>query len=84
MSSAAPATKEAPFVKAEIVKVDAARGKVTLKHENIPNLDMPAMTMVFAVADKKLLNGVKAGAKVRVKVEDVKGQATVTALESKK
>lgn len=81
MTSAAAATKkEAPFVKAEIIKVNG--GKVTLKHEDIPNLDMPAMTMAFAVADEKLLKGVKSGDKVRVKIETLKGRATVTALEA--
>lgn len=74
--------KEVPFVKADIVKVGA--GKVILKHENIPNLDMPAMTMAFPVADQKLLHGVKAGDKVRVKIESIKGQAVVTALEPAK
>ena len=83
-SPAAAAKKQAPFVKAEVVKADAAGGKVTLKHEDIPNLDMPGMTMAFTVADRKLLKSVKAGDKVRVKVETVKGQATVTALEAAK
>jgi len=80
MSSAHASKKEAPFVKAEVVKADAASGMVTLKHEDIPNLDMPGMTMEFAVANKKLLKGVKKGEKVRVKFDTVKGQPTVIAL----
>ena len=80
----AAAKKEVPFVKADVVKADASKGRVTLKHENVPNLDMPGMTMAFPVANKKLLNGVKAGEKVRVKFEMVKGQTTVTALEAAK
>lgn len=80
----AKVTKEIPFVNAEIRKVDAAGGKLTLKHETIPNLDMPAMTMVFAVADRKWLKDLKAGGKVRVKIETVQGLATVTALEAGK
>ena len=78
------AKKEAPFVKAEIVEVDTASGMVTLKHEEIPNLDMPGMTMPFPVANKKLLEGLKAGDKVRVKFDTVKDEATVTALETGK
>ena len=81
-SAGAAAMKEVPFVKAETIKVDAVAGKVTLKHEHIPNLDMPGMTMVFPVASKTLLNGVKKGDHLRVKIEAVKGQAIVTALEA--
>ena len=63
----------APFVNAEIVKADAANGKVTLKHENIPNLDMPAMTMAFPVADKRLLMNAKAGDKIFALGANAKG-----------
>ena len=80
----AAAKKEVPFVKADVVKADASKGRVTLKHEDVPNLNMPGMTMAFPVANKKLLNGVKTGDKVRVKFEMVKGQTTVTALEAAK
>lgn len=34
-----------------ISRIDAANGKVGIKHEAIANLKMPAMTMVFRVAD---------------------------------
>lgn len=73
-----------PFVKAEVDDVDAAKGTVTLTHEDIPNMKMPAMTMAFNVADKKMLKGIKAGDKVRFKLESVKGQALVTKLERSK
>jgi Cu/Ag efflux protein CusF len=45
------------------------------------NMNMPAMTMVFAVADKKMLDSVKAGDKVKFHVETVKGAPTVTRIE---
>lgn len=73
-----------PFVKAEVNSVDAAKGSVTLNHEDIPNMKMPAMTMAFNVANKKMLKGIKAGDKVRFKLESVKGQALVTKLERSK
>lgn len=72
------------FVKAEVDAVDAAKGSVTLTHEDIPNMNMPAMTMAFNVADRKMLKGIKAGDKVRFKLESVKGQALVTKLERSK
>lgn len=42
---------------------------------------MSAMTMAFDVADKKMLKGIKAGDKVRVRVDSVKGKLMVTKLE---
>jgi Cu/Ag efflux protein CusF len=61
--------------------VDKEAGKITLKHEAIPNLEMPAMTMVFRGSDPKLLEQVQSGDKVRVAVEKVGGQFTVTKIE---
>ena len=70
-----------PLVDAEVTKVDMEKGLVVLKHGDIPNLGMPGMTMGFDVVDKKMLNGVKAGQKVRFQAEMVAGKATVTELE---
>jgi acyl dehydratase len=53
-----------------------------LKHGDIPNIAMPAMTMGFDVADKKMLDPVKAGDKVRFHVEVIQGKPTVTHLEA--
>ncbi|EEF26073.1 conserved hypothetical protein [Ricinus communis] len=47
--------------KGEVVVVDKAAGKVKLKHEAIPELDWPAMTMFFAVADKSQLESLAVG-----------------------
>ena len=64
--------------------VDKPHGVVTLKHGDIVNMGMPAMTMAFNVADKKMLDSVKAGDKVRFHVETVKGTPTVTRIEPSK
>lgn len=70
---------------AEVRKVDKANGKVTLKHGEIKNLDMPPMTMVFGVKDKALLENVKAGDKVRFAADkDASGQIVVTSIEAAK
>ncbi len=50
--------------KGEVVVVDKAAGKVKLKHEAIPELDWPAMTMFFAVADKSQLESLAVGDQV--------------------
>ena len=55
--------------------------KVTLRHGPLANLDMPAMTMVFTVADKKLLDGIQQGDKVRFTAEKHNGVFLVTAIE---
>jgi len=69
------------FVQGEVRRVDNDTKKVTLRHGPIPNLEMPEMTMVFQVTDEKMLQGLKAGDKVRFKADRVGGQYTVTALE---
>jgi len=74
-ASAAPATD------GEVRKVDKEQGKVTLKHGPIANLDMPGMTMVFKVADPKMLEILKEGDKVKFSVERVNGAMTVTAIQ---
>ena len=70
----------AQSVDAEVRKVDTAQGKLTLKHGEIKNLDMPPMTMVFRVANKTMLDGLKAGDKVKVDVDKIDGQYTVVRL----
>ena len=66
---------------AEVRKVDKDAAKITLKHGEIKNLDMPAMTMVFQVKDKAMLDQVKAGDKVRFTADKVGGTFTITQIE---
>lgn len=72
---------EGPMAEGEVRKVDVANGKITLKHGEIRNLDMPPMTMVFTVRDKALLANVRAGDKVRFAAQQVGAQYFVTAIE---
>jgi Cu(I)/Ag(I) efflux system periplasmic protein CusF len=68
----------------EIRKVDKDAAKLTIRHGELKNLDMPPMTMVFRVKDKALLDKVATGDKIRFTAEKVDGALTVTALESAK
>ena len=68
----------------EVRKVDKDQGKVTLRHGPIENLGMPGMTMVFKVADPKMLDTVKEGDKVKFAAEKVNGAITVTSMEAVK
>ncbi len=65
----------------EVRKVDKEGGKLTLRHGPIPNLDMPAMTMVFRVAEPAMLDNLKVGDKLRFSAERVAGAITVTHIE---
>ena len=60
--------------------VDAAAGRVTLKHGPIKKLDMDAMTMGYRVASPALLDGIKPGDHVTFDVGGSDGDYTVTAL----
>jgi len=62
----------------EVTKVDAAQGKITLKHGPIKNLDMDSMTMVFRAGDAAMLKAVKPGDRVVFEAERVNGQITIT------
>ena len=70
-----------PMVDAEVRKVDLDAKKITLKHGEIRNLDMPPMTMVFQVSDPVLLGKVKSGDKVKFSADKINGAYTVTAIE---
>ena len=75
---ASPALADGDMVKGEVVKVDKAAGKVTLKHGPIKKLDMDSMTMVFRVADPAMLDKMKAGEKIEFEADRVNGAITVT------
>ncbi|MDG0833853.1 copper-binding protein [Roseateles saccharophilus] len=75
------AATAAPRSEGEVRKIDRAQGKLTLRHGPLENLGMPAMTMVFRVADPKMLDGLKEGDEVRFTAERANGAFTVTAIE---
>ena len=54
-------SEEPVWTVGEVREVDTEQGKVTVHHEDIVNLDMPEMTMVFPVTDPALLEGLEAG-----------------------
>lgn len=66
----------------EVRKVSKDTGKLTIKHGEIKNLDMPPMTMVFVAKDPAMLDRVAAGDKVRFKVADEGGQMVVTEIQT--
>ena len=65
----------------EVKKIDKESQKITIKHGEIKNMDMPPMTMVFKALDPALLDKVKLGEKVNFTAEKRDGAIVVTAIE---
>jgi Cu/Ag efflux protein CusF len=80
-SAASDATEAAD---GEVRRIDKDARKLTLRHGEIRNLDMPRMTMVFQVRDAALLDKVKVGDKVKFRAEKVGPDFVVTAIEAVK
>jgi Cu(I)/Ag(I) efflux system periplasmic protein CusF len=81
LAQSAPSTG---MIDGEVRKVDKDARKITLRHGEIKQLDMPAMTMVFPVKEPTMLDKVKAGDKVKFKAENIGGKLTVTVIEAAK
>jgi len=64
-----------------IRKIDRDNKKITIKHGEIKNLDMPGMTMVFQVKDPAVLDTVKTGDKVKFRAEKAGGSFVVTEIQ---
>lgn len=79
--SAAKASSKTALTDAEVKKVDVATGMVTLKHGALENVGMPPMTMAFKAKDAAMVKQVHEGDKVKVRVENVKGNLTIVKLE---
>tara|TARA_R110002020_G_scaffold192228_2_gene392284 strand:+ start:8825 stop:9109 length:285 start_codon:yes stop_codon:yes gene_type:complete len=69
------------YTKGVVKKIDAEAKKVTLIHEELKNLGMPAMTMVFRIKDETLLAKLKQGANVEFVADRVEGKLTVIELK---
>mgnify|MGYP006781130081 FL=1 len=67
----------------DVMKIDKARGRLTLKHGGVRNLDMPPMTMAFRTKEPRLLDPLAVGDKVSFQAEKVEGQYTVTSLQKR-
>ena len=70
-----------PQVEGKVEAVDLTKNTVILGHDAIPNIPMPAMTMMFNVVDPSALAPLKQGDQVRFTVEVVDGALTVTSIK---
>ncbi len=78
LASAALATE---FTKGTVKKIDSCTNKITIIHEPLVNLDMPAMTMVFRAGSDDILARLKEGQEIEFVAERVKGKLTVVELK---
>ena len=72
-AAAASTAPQAELSEGEITRWDPRTLRLTLKHGEIKNLEMPPMTMVFRVADASVVGDLKPGDKVRFRAEQVSG-----------
>jgi Cu/Ag efflux protein CusF len=72
-----------PMSEGLIIKVDKASGRITIRHGELYNLGMPAMTMAFRVSKPAMLNLVKPGDAVQFRADRRQGALTITDLETK-
>ncbi|OCP15380.1 MULTISPECIES: copper-binding protein [unclassified Ensifer] len=77
----AVSAQAAEFTKGTVKKLDTAAKKVTIAHEDLKNLDMPAMTMVFRIKDEAILAKLKEGAPIEFVADRVDGKLTVTEIK---
>ncbi|WP_417728377.1 copper-binding protein [Roseovarius sp.] len=72
---------EPVYTKGVVKNVKPEEGKVTIIHEELVDLEMPAMTMVFRVSDDAMFDRLDAGKEIEFIVERVNGKLTVTSLK---
>ncbi len=74
-------TQAAEFTTGVVQKVDLKAKKVTIKHEELKDLEMPAMTMVFRTKTDEMLAALKEGQTIEFVAERVNGKLTVTEIK---
>jgi Cu(I)/Ag(I) efflux system periplasmic protein CusF len=74
--------QQADLIDGQVTKIDKPAGKITIKHGPLKKFGMEDnMTMVFRVQEPGILEGVRAGDKIKFEPERINGQFTVTKIE---
>ena len=71
----------AEFTKGVVKKIDPKAKKVTVSHEELKSLDMPARTMVFRTATEEMLGSLKEGQTIEFVADRVNGKLTITEIK---
>ncbi|KAF5051520.1 Copper binding periplasmic protein CusF [anaerobic digester metagenome] len=77
-ASVVVAAAENGMAQGEVRRVDAGQGKITIRHGEIKNLQMPPMTMVFKVRDPAMLDAVKKGDRILFRAVQENGDLVIT------
>jgi Cu(I)/Ag(I) efflux system periplasmic protein CusF len=75
--------EEPVWTQGTIKKVKLDQGKISIRHGEIKNLDMPGMSMIFRVADPKMLEGLKPKQKVEFYVVMKNGSMLIKQIRAK-
>jgi len=67
-----------PITHGEVKNINQELGKITLKHGEIVNLEMPPMTMVLNVKDLEMLDGLSVGDHVMFQAVSIDGEFVIT------
>lgn len=78
---ASGALAQQAFSNGVVKKIKPEGGLVTISHEALSNLDMPAMTTSFRVANPSMLRKLNPGQSVTFAASRVNGKLTITALK---
>lgn len=78
---ATTAALAAEYTKGVVTKIDTKQNKLTIKHEELKNLGMSPMTMVFVVADPAMVGKVREGQAIEFVADRVNGRLTVTEIK---
>ncbi len=65
----------------EIRRIDRENGRLTIRHGDIPSLDMPPMSMVFGVRERSWIDALKPGDRIRFKATVDQGSNKFTVVE---
>jgi Cu/Ag efflux protein CusF len=77
------AAKDLPKVKGVIRRIDLPNATVTIKHEEIPNLGMAAMTMPFAILDLQMLQGFNNNDRILFSADMINNELTLMWIEKR-
>lgn len=69
------------YTKGIVKKIDVESKKVTVIHEELKSLGMPAMTMVFRTAEDAMLAKLTEGQVIEFIADRVNGKITITGIK---
>jgi Cu/Ag efflux protein CusF len=82
LMSASTVVAQTPMADGQVIKIDSAADKITIKHGPLRQFGMDeGMTMVYRVADAAMLAALKPGDKIKFAPDRVNGQFVVTKIE---